>query len=909
MATSSSSSVQGLASGIQWQDLVDQLIKADTATQLTPLVTKATADVSKQSAWTSYGTAMSTLQTTLSGLMDGSVFGSMTVSAPPSGSTSRTLVTATATSAASPGAYGVQVLDTAAAQQLSGNVVADATAALGLSGQVLIAGKALTLISSDSLNSVRDKVNALNSGIAPTRVSASILFGQGSAARLVLSSDTGGASGLDLRDARTSAADPSLLTQLGFIDGKTTNAGADGAARSASFSSSSLKFSALTSGVTALPAASPIMVNGHAVTIDLQNNSLTDMAAAINAQSANSASVESTTVAGVTTYTLKIAGTVAASGASGSQPVLDLLGLSHGTTNVVKQQTSTGNVLQSAGLTTATAATALLGLNVGGANGAQSGDTFTITGTKPDGFTKVTLTETVDGVKTLGDMLADISAAFSATGRSVTAAVVGGRIQLTDDAGGDSGLSFSIAANNESGAADPATGAAVSFGGTTVGTTGRLRELAAGKDARLLVNGVLVTRNSNTITDAITGVTLNVQHAEVGTTIALGIARDSSRITSALQSVATSYNTLRSLVVSSTAAGGALAYNGSMRSSFNSMKDTLLGAVPGLATGSAYDHAALVGLSVDKTGNLSLDSTALAAALAANPDGVKAVFQTNGTVTGTSMSYLASSYKTIPGSYDVAVTRAATVSTVTASGSGFTYVDGGTADTMTIGDAVTGRSGSISLASGDTSDSVATKLNALFQSQSIRLTATTVGGALKISGLDYGSRATFTVGYTATDSTDVAGQLGIAAGTVSNGLDIAGKYSSGGVDYTATGNGQVLVGDAGSPVENLLILYSGASNSATGHVNFSAGVAGTLSAIADNVSGRSGIVATQMTALDDDQVALAQRQNVVQTRLDTRRAALLKQFTAMEAALSKIQSQGTWLTQQVNAMNGLQSSK
>src|SRR4051812_14310134 len=133
---SSTSSVQGLASGIQWQDLIDQLMTVDSTNQLTPLTTKSTADTNKKSAWTAYGTAMSTLQTTLTNLMDGSIFDSMTVSAPASGSTSRTIVSATATSSAAPGSYGVQVLDTAAAQQLSGNVVADATAALGFSGQI-----------------------------------------------------------------------------------------------------------------------------------------------------------------------------------------------------------------------------------------------------------------------------------------------------------------------------------------------------------------------------------------------------------------------------------------------------------------------------------------------------------------------------------------------------------------------------------------------------------------------------------------------------------------------------------------------------------------------------------------------------------------------------------------------------
>ena len=51
------------------------------------------------------------------------------------------------------------------------------------------------------------------------------------------------------------------------------------------------------------------------------------------------------------------------------------------------------------------------------------------------------------------------------------------------------------------------------------------------------------------------------------------------------------------------------------------------------------------------------------------------------------------------------------------------------------------------------------------------------------------------------------------------------------------------------------------------------------------------------------------RQSDVQARLDAKRAALVAQYTVMESALSKIQSQATYLTQQINSITSLQSSK
>ena len=904
-----SSSVQGLASGIQWQDLIDQLIQVDTTNQITPITTRITAAQKKQDAWTSFGTAMSTLQATLKTLKDGTAFTGLTVNVPASASTGKGLLTAATSTGAVPGSYGVQVLSTASAQTLSGNVVSDPTAALGLNGQFAVAGRVVTVATTDSLNAVRDKINALNTGANASHISASVLYAGSSSARLILTSDLGGAAGLDLRDVRATSSQPSLLASLGFIDGTTANTGSDGAVYSRMFGSSAQAAGQLVAGATAYPAASVILVNGRAVTIDLQNQSLTDIAAAINAQSPNTASVTSTANGGTTTYALRISGTIAASGDAGSQPVLDLLGLTRGTTGVVKQQLETANVLQDSSGTTATTATTLLGLKIGGGVGAALGDTFTISGTKPDGVTRVSLTTTVDGAKTVGDMLADISTAFSAPGRSVTASVVGGKIRLTDDAGGDSGLSFSIAANNESGVADPSTGATLSFGSASVTTSGRSRELTAGADARIVVNGVTMTRSTNAISDAINGVTLNLMKAEQGTTIPVTISRDTTKGVQAVQAMVASYNTLRTLVTTSTAADGALAYDSAMRSAFSSLKTTLLSTVAGLGTGASYDHAALVGLTVDKTGVLSVDAAALTTALQQNTGDVAALFRTGGSATGAGLSYLASGAATTPGGYDVEITRAATVATVASTAANFVFDAGTTADTLAIADGSSGANGTISLATGDTPVAVAGKLNALFQAKGMRLSASADSGILKIASLDYGSTPSFQISYDSTDGTDVAGQLGIAAATVANGLDVQGRYMVGSTTYAATGRGQALAGDAGTPADGLMVLYTGASNTLSGHVDFSAGIGGLMNNVANSVVGTGGTISSQQTSLTDSVSQLSKRQSDVQARLDAKRAALIAQYTTMEAALSKIQAQGTYLTQQINSLQSLQSAK
>jgi flagellar capping protein FliD len=63
-------------------------------------------------------------------------------------------------------------------------------------------------------------------------------------------------------------------------------------------------------------------------------------------------------------------------------------------------------------------------------------------------------------------------------------------------------------------------------------------------------------------------------------------------------------------------------------------------------------------------------------------------------------------------------------------------------------------------------------------------------------------------------------------------------------------------------------------------------------------------VATQQDAIQRTITSLTTRADTVQQMLDRRQDLLVKQFTAMEAAIARIQSQGTAIT---NFMKSLQA--
>ena len=232
--------VQGLASGIQWQTMVQQIVAADSARQLTPITTQQTTQTNAGAAWKSFQTVMGTFQTAAAALADPSAFDLFTATAPVSPTSKTSLLSATAATGAQPGTYAMQVLSLASAESLSGNSFADSTSALNINGQFDLNGVAINVAATDSLASIQDKINAADSGTTPSGVRATILSGS-SGAHLVLTSDSTGAQGI-------SAVDDSNGTfkALGFTDGSTVaNIASSGATQTFATTSSTQSIGSL----------------------------------------------------------------------------------------------------------------------------------------------------------------------------------------------------------------------------------------------------------------------------------------------------------------------------------------------------------------------------------------------------------------------------------------------------------------------------------------------------------------------------------------------------------------------------------------------------------------------------------------------------------------------------------------
>lgn len=168
------------------------------------------------------------------------------------------------------------------------------------------------------------------------------------------------------------------------------------------------------------------------------------------------------------------------------------------------------------------------------------------------------------------------------------------------------------------------------------------------QNARVSINGVMVERSSNTISDALTGVTLTLKQKSTADET-LNVTRATDATSKAVNDWVSAYNSLQSTIASVTkyvavdsgadnqsASNGALLGDSTVRTVQSQLRSQLTTVQSG-----AYAIMAQFGITQDpkvgsdgSTGNLKVDSTKLTEALTKNPEAVQAYFVGDGKTTG-----------------------------------------------------------------------------------------------------------------------------------------------------------------------------------------------------------------------------------------------------------------------------------
>ncbi|SPF45974.1 hypothetical protein SBDP1_580064 [Syntrophobacter sp. SbD1] len=642
-------SLTGMGTGIDWQSMLNQLTQVSEES-LTPYNNQITTLNTEASAWSSFSSQLSTLKTAANTLASPTALDLYSTNETSDSSTSASsLLTSSASSTAGIGSYQVVINNTAQAEKLASGSFSSQSSALNITGAILVNGHEVQIASTDSLQNLEANINNLDTGTKPSGVTAAIVQDTPTTYRLVLTSDSTGASGISLLDAATT----DTLGTLGFNGtGTVLKNQVAGGAQSDGLSSSSMGVAA-TLGISSL--SGNVSINGVSVNLDL-SDSLTTIASDINSafQTAgytnNPASVVSTTNGSTTTYNLQIAGMTSYTDQSN---VLQALGLVQGNrADVVGVTGSVANTTD--GKTPITAATDIT--SIYGYNTWTSGDKITLSGTAHDGSAVGPTDFAITQTTTVQDLLNQIQTTF---GSGVTASVnSNGSIQVVDSATGASQLSVNL----QTSLAGPSGSNAGVLNFGSFGQVGTVHSyvLQQGADAAFTVDGMSMTSASNTATNAISGVTLNLLGADPNTTVTVSVNHDDQSIETEVNAMINAYNGVISYVngqmtynSSTNTTGGPLFGNNALESIKSQLESSTLSQV---GTGS-LQYLSQAGITAGQNGTLSLDTATFESALSSNFQDVAALFSDSGSSTDSNFQYVANSSSTQSGTYNVSVSQ------------------------------------------------------------------------------------------------------------------------------------------------------------------------------------------------------------------------------------------------------------
>jgi len=233
-----------------------------------------------------------------------------------------------------------------------------------------------------------------------------------------------------------------------------------------------------------------------------------------------------------------------------------------------------------------------------------------------------------------------IAAAINAKNAGVTATVLtdadGARLSIKSKTGANQAFTL-VATEDPAAPGLSALDIKVGASGTTIGS--------AAQDAIVAVDGVALKRSTNSVSDLIDGVKLDLVSAAPGTVVNLSSSTPIDNIRSSVNDLVSALNNLQATVKAQTSAtGGALFNDPATRNLQQSLRQLTLTKLATPTIAGAPSTLADIGVSTNRDGSLTLNADRLTKALTDYPDAVEALFQ-NGT--GASGGGIAAAFKAI----------------------------------------------------------------------------------------------------------------------------------------------------------------------------------------------------------------------------------------------------------------------
>ncbi|MBC7286548.1 MAG: flagellar filament capping protein FliD [Armatimonadetes bacterium] len=432
-------------------------------------------------------------------------------------------------------------------------------------------------------------------------------------------------------------------------------------------------------------------------------------------------------------------------------------------------------------------------------------------------------------------------------------------------------------------------------------------EIQAPQDAEILLDGIPVSRSTNTIDDALPGLRLQLLKANPSSPVTVTVRHDVEPAVQAVQSFISAYNAVVDFIRqnqsydSETGQGGAFMSNFDVVTLENELRRALSYPIRGFSSGDTL-LLSQIGITTDHQDHLVLDQTSLRNALTADPQLFARYFATTGWASNTAVQYIGSSPTSRPspdGGYVVQITQPATKARAESA----SFSSGITQDeTLTFYDRYT-----VQLFAGMTLDEAVAALNQMFTQNRLALTAAVDGDKIVIEHQLYGSRARIQIASSldrGAGGTDLggatAGEAAVYAGT-----DVAGTIGG----EPATGSGQYLTGNKDNPnTAGLCIKVTASAPGNYGAVFLAKGAAQRLLDVLAAVENpATGMFARASENINNQISRLQEDINTMESRLQSYLDDLRQEFLAMEEALGQAQALSQYISNQLIGIQRLTS--
>lgn len=434
---------------------------------------------------------------------------------------------------------------------------------------------------------------------------------------------------------------------------------------------------------------------------------------------------------------------------------------------------------------------------------------------------------------------------------------------------------------------------------------------------------ITVTSDSNRIDNLIGGVTLDLLKADPAESLYLTIAQNPQPAADAVAEFVDGFNDLMEFIdeqvryESETGNAGILIGNRAVIQLQDDIRSAVLNVVPGVGS---FNRLSAMGISVTDRGRLQLNSARLDDVLNGRVPGVSSkdvlkLFSLSADSTHQQVQFVLGSSRTKASTtpYGVDITQAAEQASLTGTSAlADSIVIDGTNNTLSL--TVDGAElENLRLTAGTyTRATLAEHLQAVIDAstalQGRSLTVGLDGNSLKLTSATYGAASEVVVaGGTALAT------LGLTSGQSDVGVDVAGSFVVNGQTEAAIGRGRVLTGDLNN--ENTADLQvrvtltpgqvvAGPEASLTVTRGVASRLDQILGKLLDSTTGR----VKQVTDQFDDEAADIQKViDRQKSRFDAAQESLLKQFTALESAISELQNTSNFLTAQLSNLGSLRA--